>query len=237
MKKRIWELDAARGICILGMVAVHFIFDLTQLYRLVSWQLPAAFTFLQNWGGVLFLLISGICATLSSRGIRRGSIVFSCGMLCTAVTAGMYFSGMADKGMIIYFGILHCLGICMLCWPLIRPLPTWALAAAGIAVTATGLWLDANIRVDFPWLIPLGIIPRGFVTADYFPLLPYLGFFLLGGVLGRILYPKKQSLLPGVRSQAPFLRFLQWTGRHSLIIYLLHQPVLTVLFELLLLLK
>ena len=237
MKKRIWELDAARGICILGMVAVHFIFDLTQLYRLVSWQLPAAFTFLQNWGGVLFLLISGICATLSSRGIRRGSIVFSCGMLCTAVTAGMYFAGMADKGMIIYFGILHCLGICMLCWPLIRQLPTWALAAAGIAVTATGLWLDANVRVDFPWLIPLGIIPRGFVTADYFPLLPYLGFFLLGGVLGRILYPKKQSLLPGVRSQAPFLRFLQWTGRHSLIIYLLHQPVLTVLFELLLLMK
>ena len=236
MKKRIWELDAARGICILGMIAVHFIFDLTQLYRLVAWQLPTAFSFVQSWGGVLFLLISGICVTLGSRSIRRGCIVFSCGMLCTAVTAGMYYLGLADKGMLIYFGILHCLGICMLLWPLIKNLPTWALTAAGIAVTVTGLWLDTNVRVDFSWLIPLGIMPQGFVTADYFPLLPYAGFFLLGTVLGRLLYRKKQSLLPGINSQNAFLRFLQWTGRHSLLIYLLHQPVLTALFELITLL-
>lgn len=237
MKKRIWELDAARGICILGMVAVHFIFDLTQLYQLVSWQLPEALLFLQNWGGVLFLLISGICVTLGSRSIQRGSIVFSCGMLCTAVTAGMVFLGLADKRMLIYFGILHCLGICMLLWPLIKTLPAGALAAIGTAVVLAGLWLDANVRVSFSWLIPLGIMPWGFVTADYFPLLPYAGFFLVGTALGRLLYAKKQSLLPGVNADDPVLRFLQWTGRHSLPIYLLHQPVLTGLFELILLLK
>ena len=265
MKKRIWELDAARGICILGMVAVHFIFDLTQLYQLVSWQLPEALLFLQNWGGVLFLLISGICVTLGSRSIQRGSIVFSCGMLCTAVTAGMVFLGLADKGMRFPLltlvpdagypvnfaqkgsvdaaiaapcqGNLHCLGICMLLWPLIKTLPTGALAAIGTAVVLAGLWLDANVRVSFSWLIPLGILPWGFVTADYFPLLPYAGFFLVGTALGRLLYAKKQSLLPSVNAENPVLRFLQWTGRHSLPIYLLHQPVLTGLFELILLLK
>ena len=236
MKKRIWELDAARGLCILGMIAVHLLYDLTELYRLVSWQLPPAFSFLQSWGGVLVLLISGICATLGSRSIRRGSIVFSCGMLCTAVTAGMYFAGMADKGLIIYFGILHCLGICMLFWPVAKKWPTWLLAAAGSAVIAIGFWLDVNVRVGFSWLIPFGIIPRGFLTADYFPLLPYLGFFLLGAVLGRLLYRSRQSILPKVNSQSPILRFLQWTGRHSLLIYLLHQPVLTALFELMALL-
>ena len=83
MNKRIWELDAFRGICILGMVIVHFIYDLTDLYGIIRWDAPALFSFVQNWGGLLFLLLSGICATLGSRSIRRGIIVFVCGMICT----------------------------------------------------------------------------------------------------------------------------------------------------------
>ena len=38
MKKRIWELDAFRGICILGVVFVHFVYDLVELYRIVDWE-------------------------------------------------------------------------------------------------------------------------------------------------------------------------------------------------------
>jgi uncharacterized membrane protein len=83
-----------------------------------------------------------------------------------------------------------------------------------------------NVRISSVWLTPLGIPSHDFISSDYFPLLPNLGYFLLGGVLGRSLYRKKESLLPRVNARTPVLRFLCWCGQKSLWIYLLHQPVL-----------
>lgn len=226
MKKRIWELDAFRGICILGMVVVHLVYDLVDLYGIVAWDYPAWFAFVKDWGGVLFLLLSGICVTLGSRSVRRGLIVFGCGMICTVVTTGMYLLHFTGKSIIIYFGVLHCLGLCMLLWPLVRKSPTWFLAALGVLLTAAG-FLIKGVRVDFPWLIPLGVLYPGFISSDYFPLLPNLGYFLLGAVIGRTAYKGRQTLFPNLNSRNPVLRFLQFCGRHSLWIYLLHQPVLS----------
>lgn len=235
MKKRIWELDAFRGVCVLGMLLIHFVYDLVDLYGLVAWEYPQWFSFVKDWGGVLFLLISGISATLGSRSVRRGIVVFACGMICTAVTFGMYKLGMSWEGIIIYFGVLHCLGVCMLLWPLFKKLPTAALAAIGAVIVAVGLWL---LHTTFPtglWLIPLGFTPETFYTSDYFPILPYLGFFLLGAVVGRTAYAKKESLLPKVNADHPVLRFFRLCGKHSLWIYLLHQPLLSALFYVILL--
>ena len=231
MAKRIWELDAFRGICILGMVTVHFIYDLTELYGVIRWEAPALYSFVQNWGGVLFLLLSGICATLGSRSLRRGAIVFGCGMICTAVTAGMYWLGMAESYIVIRFGVLHCLGICMILWTVFKKLPTGALAIVGASMIALG-FLFRGILVETAWLFPLGLVSPGFSSSDYFPLLPNLGFFLVGAVLGRTVYRNKQTLLPKVNPQAPVLRFLGFCGRQSLFIYLLHQPVLSLVCQL-----
>ena len=218
---RIRELDALRGLCILGMVAVHLLFDLTTLYGAVDFSYPGWLVFLMDWGGVIFFLISGICATLGSRCIRRGLMVLGCGLAVSAVTAVMYRMGMADKSILIYFGVLHCLGVCMIVWALFRKLPAWALAAVGVILTGLGLWIR-TVRVQTPYLVWLGLLYPGFATSDYFPLLPFLGFFLLGGWLGRLLYREKRPLLPRFRCQP-----LEWIGRHSLPIYLLHQPLLT----------
>lgn len=228
MKKRIWELDALRGLCVLGMVLVHFIYDLVDLYKIVQWDYPPAFLLVRNWGGLLFLLISGICVTLGSHCIRRGLLVFLCGMVCTLVTWGIYRLGLAGKGLIIYFGVLHCLGCCMLLWPLFRRLPPWALAGLGVVLAATGRFLESHVCADHLWLLPLGIVPQDFLTPDYFPLVFNLGFFLLGAALGKTLYKNKTTLLPRVNENALPLRFLRRCGSWSLYIYLLHQPVLTV---------
>ena len=225
MKQRIWELDALRGICILGVIAVHFIFDITVLFPFVSWQPPEGFLVFQQWGGVIFVLLSGVCVTLGSHSVKRGAIVFGCGMVCTAVTAGMYFLNMANKGIIIYFGALHCLGACMMLWPLFKKQNYISLLSLGAALVAIGFVL-AQMRSTTLWLMPLGLVTADFATGDYFPLLPHLGFFLAGAALGRILYKDKQSLLPRVNGDAPILRFLQLCGKHSLWIYLLHQPIL-----------
>ena len=223
MTKRIWELDALRGICILGMVLVHIVYDFGSpalqafpLYRLAL-----------RWGGICFLLLSGISVTLGSHWCRRGCIVFACGLLCTAATAAVALAGSAGQDAVIYFGILHCLGICMLLWPLFKKLPSPVLLLLGLVMAIGGLYLKNHVRVDFPWLIPFGVLAPGFVSSDYFPLLPNLGYFLVGALLGRTLYRRKETLLPKVNSQWAGIRFLCLCGKHSLWIYLLHQPILT----------
>ena len=234
MKKRIWELDVLRGVCILGMVVVHLIYDLQTFFSLPFLADSRLFDLIKQWGGVLFLLISGICVTLGSHPVRRGLIVFACGLICSAVTAGMYFLNMADKSIIIYFGVLHCLGVCMLLWPLFKRLPVWALGLLGLGLTVLGLWISGNVVVDFPWLIPLGLVPEDFASSDYFPLLSNLGFFLVGAFLGKTLYRKKETLLPRVNPANPVLAFFTLLGKWSLPVYLLHQPVITGLLYLIL---
>lgn len=234
MKKRIWELDVLRGVCILGMVVVHLIYDLQTFFSLPFLADSRLFDLIKQWGGVLFLLISGICVTLGSHPVRRGLIVFACGLICSAVTAGMYFLNMADKSIIIYFGVLHCLGVCMLLWPLFKRLPVWALGLLGLGLTGLGLWISGNVVVDFPWLIPLGLVPGDFASSDYFPLLSNLGFFLVGAFLGKTLYRKKETLLPRVNPANPVLAFFTRLGKWSLPVYLLHQPVITGLLYLIL---
>ena len=234
MKKRIWELDVLRGVCILGMVVVHLIYDLQTFFSLPFLADSRLFEVIKQWGGVLFLLISGICVTLGSHPVRRGLIVFACGLICSAVTAGMYFLNMADKSIIIYFGVLHCLGVCMLLWPLFKRLPVWALGLLGLGLTVLGLWISGNVVVDFPWLIPLGLVPGDFASSDYFPLLSNLGFFLVGACLGKTLYRKKETLLPRVNPANPVLAFFTRLGKWSLPVYLLHQPIITGLLYLIL---
>ena len=226
MKRRIWELDAFRGICILGVIFVHLVFDATVLYGLIDIQIPAWFQVLQQWGGILFVLLSGICVTLGRHSLKRGLVVFGCGLLVSAATYGMYLVQMADKGIIIYFGVLHCLGTCMVLWGGLKRLPTWALAILGAVMAATGLYLMGRSFENAPlWTMLLGVRPA-LNMGDYFPLLPHLGFFLLGAVIGRTAYARKTTLLPKVNEKTPVLRFLTFCGRNSLWIYLGHQPIL-----------
>ena len=222
MNRRIWELDAFRGICILGMVLIHLLYD-----RGISLS-PFLFA-VKNLGAIAFILLSGICVTLGRHSVRRGLLVLGCGMLCTLATACLVWLGFASRGLISWFGILHCLGSCMLLWPVFHRVTLPVLALLGVLLVAVGLWLDTGVYVDFPWLSPLGLTHPHFASSDYFPLLPNLGWFLLGATAGKVLYSKKRSLLPKVNTQQPILRFLCFCGRHSLFIYLGHQPLILAL--------
>ena len=121
-KSRIWELDALRGVCILCVIVVHFLFDLSFFWGF-QLTLPAWYVFLQEYGGAIFVLLSGCCATLGTRSMRRGCIVFAAGMLITGVTYGMYRLGMSGADVVVKFGVLHLLGVCMMLYPLFKKLP------------------------------------------------------------------------------------------------------------------
>lgn len=224
MKKRIGELDALRGICILGMIYVHYVYDLIYLAGKTYPGSPLL-KLMGGYGHLLFLLISGISATFSTSGIRRGLQVFSAGLLVSWCTL------FADlilglQGVRIWFGILHLLGISMLCYAFLKKMPVWGLTlTAGTVILLGGIF--SQLRVSASYLFFLGLCREGMdVGSDFFPVFPNLGWFLLGAVLGRTLYSRKQSLLPWISWENYPQRFLCLCGRHSLLIYLLHQPVL-----------
>ena len=229
MKQRIWELDALRGLCILAMVVVHLVYDLIDLFYLVSWDYPGIISLALDWGGILFLLLSGLCATLGHDPIRRGLHLLCTSLLITAATYLLYRIGFCGKDMLIYFGILHCLGSAMLLWPLFRRCSLPVLLFCGIGCILLGGFLENLPPVAFPWLMPFGLPWAGFASGDYFPLFPNFGWFLLGAVIGRSLYAAKTTRFPSLDPQNPLFSFLQFCGRKSLWIYLLHQPILSAL--------
>jgi uncharacterized membrane protein len=124
----------------------------------------------------------------------------------------------------VVFGILHLIGVSIiLAYPFMR-LGLWNLPI-GLAIIAAGAVI-ARYTVDFPWLIWLGLRYDGFASVDYFPLLPWFGVVLIGLAIGDLAYGRgRRPDLPDL-SGAPPTRALGWLGRHSLTIYLIHQPLL-----------
>lgn len=228
---RIWELDALRGACILCVIVIHALFDAVYFFGL-SVSFPPVYRFIQDNGGVIFVLLSGVCATLGSKSVRRGLLVFACGMTITLVTFLMARLGLAGREIVVRFGVLHLLGLCMILYPLFQRWPLPALIAAGGAMVLCGYALR-HVFVTAGWLFPLGLRTADFTSGDYFPLLPHLGWFLLGSVLGRVFYKDRRSLLPGVRQDLAPVRFFCFCGRQSLALYLLHQPIVYGLMTLL----
>ncbi len=70
--------------------------------------------------------------------------------------------------------------------------------------------------------MPFGITSPSFGSFDYFPLFPWLGIFLIGSALGKSVYASRKSLLPWTMPRT----FVNWAGRHALVIYIAHQPVI-----------
>ena len=223
-KERIWELDAFRGICILCVVLVHFVFDL-QYFAGFDLEINALFRFVMDYGGALFIILSGVCVTLGSNSVRRGIIVFAFGMVITLVTQAMVWLNMAQSNILIQFGVLHLLGFCMMVYPLFKGLKTPIVGLFALIFIALGYYFIDNILVQQPYLFVLGLRSATFSSSDYFPILPHLGWFLCGVVLGRTAYKNKKTLLPKVPSDGKFIGFFSTCGRQSLWIYMFHQPI------------
>lgn len=223
-KPRIWEIDALRGFLILCVIAAHTLY--CSEYMLGLWTLPAWMnTFLFQYAGTLFVILSGLSATLGSKSFRRGLIVFGCGMLLTVGSAVGVALGLLDSGYIIRFGVLHLLGLCMMLYPLLKRLPDLALLLFGLVVIALGYWF-ATFTVSAEFLFALGLCSPHFSSGDFFPVFPQLGWFCLGILLGRWIYPEKRTRFPKVNAGAWPIRALCFLGRNTLPIFVCHLPVI-----------
>lgn len=217
--KRIEVLDLCRSLCLILMVVWHGLYDLALFGRLdmaAMESLPAKAAAALCAGG--FILISGICARLSRNNIRRGFTVFCAGAVLALV--------MALLRMPVAFGILQFFGLTMILYGLARErldrLRSRAFPAACVLLFILSGALTALVTPPFDWLYPLGFKSESFYSADYYPLLPWVFLFLLGTWLGGRVQDRRDA--PVFTRHWP--RALTFPGRHSLAIYLLHQPVL-----------
>ena len=223
-KSRIWEIDAIRGFLILCVIASHTLFYVSGVMG--RFTLPDIVQFVMQHGGMLFVVLSGLSATLGSRSFRRGILVFAFGMVLTVGSIAAVALRMMNNTMIIRFGVLHLLGFAMMIYPLLKELPDRVLLPLGLLIVVVGLWFQLKpVLVSAKFLFPLGLRYAGFTSGDYFPILPHLGWFSLGIVLGRLLYREKSTRLPRVNTANPVLRFFCWCGRNSLYIFILHLPL------------
>ena len=228
------EIDVARGIAIVMMVLYHTLFDLS-FFRVVSLEVSEGFwRYFAFATATLFLLVVGISLTISHsrvtagfssarialKYVKRGTGIFFLGLFVTLGT-WLYLR----EGFIV-FGILHLIGVSIVLSPLFFRFKKWNTPLGLLWVLAGGILA----QMEGPaWLLPLGVHPVSFWSVDYEPLFPWFGCVLIGMGLGEYLYPKglrgfTPPRVPGIIEQP-----LAFLGKNSLIIYLVHQPVIIFL--------
>jgi uncharacterized membrane protein len=212
---RIWEIDFLRGIAIILMIMFHLVLDLTEFYGYHLNYLSGFWYYEGKVAAILFMLLAGTSTVFSKNNTRRGLVVLGWGLVLTVITC------LYDSTIYIRFGILHFLGCCLLLYRFIDSLDNrWIILLALLTIALGDA--AAGISVTSEWLIPLGITPTGYKSLDYYPLVPWVGVFWLGVLVGRAMYVQPWSVLP----MMPRPGVITYLGRHSLIIYLTHQPVL-----------
>ncbi len=244
-RERFDELDAARGIAIVMMILFHTLFDLAYFDL---WPVNVSSGFWRYFvfaTGTLFLLVAGVSLSVShSRALRvfvgdnrpqagivakylwRGTGIFACGMLVTLAT------WIVVPESFIVFGILHLIGVSIMLSPFFFRFREKNISIGALVVAAGfAIWI-AGITGPY-WLLWIGLHPSSFTTLDYYPVLPWTGVVLIGLGLGERIYPEGERTFAAPRIPKPAMVPLVFLGRHSLVIYLAHQPVILALLALL----
>jgi uncharacterized membrane protein len=230
------EIDLMRGIALVLMIIYHTLFDLN-FFSIFTIDLYTGFWRLYAYAGAsLFLLIVGVSLTISraraeryldarslaKKFVLRGAKIFCLGLLVTLATWWYLREGY------VIFGILSVIGVSVLCSPIFFRFGKKNVII-GFSCIVIG-WIFTTINGPI-WLLPFGIHPAAFWSVDYTPIFPWFGVVLIGIALGEVLYPGgiRSFALPKFPTTA--IAPLTFMGRHSLVIYLIHQPlILAVLY-------
>lgn len=238
-KKRIYMLDELRGFAILCMIVHHAFLDVGNVLGLQwGYEIFDALCYVQPIFWAIFIIISGVCSRLSRNTMKRGFIVLGCGLAITLVTA-VIMPALHFAGAEIYFGILHCLGSCMIITGVLMPIINKLDYRLGAVICTvlffftyginTGTFLFGLIKLPQSWyqydfLAPIGVYSSNFKSADYFSIIPWVFLFLFGAFIGKLAKDEKFPKTMYVQKS----KFLCSVGKNSLWIYLFHQPVIYV---------
>ena len=249
-KNRIWELDFIRGFCIWLMIMDHTLYDLAFVFK-YRWFpdgyaghsiLYALCNFARNfyfpWGSPGYLLVHHgllfyfhLRHQLFLQPLQFDTRTQACGGRGRAdsyLLRSWILSWARRNEFTIRFGILHMLAASILLYCLLRRLDYRIQLIIALAAIAKGLFFSFTpYETDLQILAVFIHTTSPFQSADYFPLLPWFGYFLLGTVIGPRVYRERRSLLAKFSARHP-LRPVTFTGRHSLFFYLFHQPIVYI---------
>jgi len=225
--QRLALIDVARTVALLGMAVFHFAFDL----ELFGWLEPGT-TVSGGWAVFArlvagsFLFLSGVSLVLAHGGaIRWPGVWRRLGKLVAAAALVTGATYVAFPQAFVFFGILHSIALCSLIGLVLIRLPGVVLLALAVAVVV----VDRTVAVEAlnpRWLAWTGLHAVNPWAVDFVPVFPWLAAVLAGMGAGKLaaaagVWDRARAVKAG-----PWLRRLAWPGRHSLVIYLVHQPVL-----------
>lgn len=228
---RIFFLDEMRGLALIGMIIYHAAYDLRYIFGLRFSFDSAGWNAFQMCICCTFIIIAGISCRLTKNVLKHGAVVLAAGML---MTAGTYFF-MPD--MVIWFGVLHFLGVSMMLYYLFRKAIAKASAALCAVFALAAYFCTRGLAsgsiffgsVEVPQglyftnvLAPLGLPAPSFTSADYFPLIPWFFLFLFGCFIGKYF---KERKIPDFMMKK-HCSALCAIGSNTLVIYILHQPII-----------
>jgi len=221
---RLPVLDLARGVALAAMAIYHFSWDLEffGLADLGVTEHPLWVAFARAIAAS-FLALVGVGLVLGhGKGVKLKPFLRRLGVIVAAAAAITVLSYLADPDGIIWFGILHCIAVSSVIGLLFLRLPVIVIILAGMACVAAPQFATSSMFNGLPW-VWLGLGSEIIPSNDYNPLLPWFGYVLFGIAAARLIPPERW---PRWRPRSAVGRTLCLAGRHSLIVYLVHQPLL-----------
>ena len=235
-------LDTVRGVALINMILFHGSWNLVYLYG-VEWEWFRSGRGAHLWQQMIcqtFIGLAGFCFLLSKHKLKNGVLVSSCGALVTLVTA------LVMPLNIVLFGVLTCIGSCILITLLLERILRKINPSVGCVLSILLFLYTKKINSGYLGLgrffiimLPkewydnlftayLGFPPASFYSTDYFSLFPWIFLFWTGLFLYLIL---KNSSLWSHTIMKLSLPVVTLLGKHSLFVYMIHQPVLFLLGE------
>lgn len=231
--KRYYLLDSLRGLMIINMIVYHAIWDMVYIFDIKMPWFESDMAYIWQQNSWIFFILSGFCWPMGRRTLKRALQVIGASIIISVVT--IIF--MPENA--VLFGVLSAIGTCMLVIipldkvfrkinPYVGLIVCFGLFIITRNINSGTLGFEEWKILSLPkaWYANyftayLGFPPIDFSSSDYFSVIPWLflyqtGYFLYG------IFKNKEWLK---YLTYPRIKPLEWIGRNSLIIYMIHQPV------------
>ncbi len=241
MRERVRYIDFFRGLAIINMIIYHTLYDLKYIFLVhMNFFNLESFYFYQQYICISFIFLSGVSSNYSSKLLKNGIKLFVISLIITCIT--IFFS----KGMEIYFGVLHFLSIGMiLIWLyhtyikknriysekkhnllFILTLMVFVLVKLSVDNMDFIYMFFYDIFSNIPFSFIIGFPKPEFYSSDYFPIIPWIFLMFSGYFFSRSIFHKKINAKFNEITFFNYLSFIEYIGKHSLIIYVLHQVII-----------